>query len=82
MDTREGLTATGLIVTILTLVRNIVMQEELEGDELKANLLELRTELADLGAPTKYDQIIESKLEKEWRKVEQNRALGYNGNSK
>ena len=56
--------------------------EELEGDELEANLLELRTELADLGAPTKYDQITESKLEKDWRKVEQNRALGYNGNSK
>jgi len=56
--------------------------EELEGDELKANLLELRTELADLGAPTKCDQIMESKLEKDRRKVEQNRALGYNGNSK
>ena len=56
--------------------------EELEGDELKANLLELRTELADLGAPTKYDQIMESKLENDWRKVEQNYALGYNGNSK
>jgi hypothetical protein len=36
--------------------------EELEGDELEANLLELRTELAELGAPTKYDQIMESKL--------------------
>jgi len=56
--------------------------EELEGDELEANLLELRTELADLGAPTKCDQIMESKLEKDRRKVEQNRALGYNGNSK
>ncbi|KIM89696.1 hypothetical protein PILCRDRAFT_2013 [Piloderma croceum F 1598] len=56
--------------------------EELEGDELEANLLELRTELTDLGAPTKYDQIMELKLEKEWRKVEQNCALGYNGNSK
>jgi hypothetical protein len=56
--------------------------EELEGDELEANLLELRTELADLGAPTKYDQIMESKLEKDWRKVEQNRGLGYSGNSK
>jgi hypothetical protein len=39
--------------------------EELEGEELEANLNELRAELKDLVTPTKYDQIMEPKLAKD-----------------
>lgn len=55
--------------------------EELEGEELEANLSKLRAELKDLAAPTKYEQITEPKLVKEWKKIEQTCTLGYTGHS-
>jgi len=56
--------------------------EELEGEELEANLNELRAELKELVIPTKYDQFMEPKAAKDWKKAEKNRTLGYTGNSK
>ena len=55
---------------------------ELDGDELEANLRELREEVEALGAPSKYAQIATKKSALEWKKAEGNRALGYTGNSK
>ena len=55
--------------------------EELEGEELEANLSELRAELEGLVAPTKYEQVAELKLLKEWKKAEQTCTLGYTGHS-
>jgi hypothetical protein len=52
--------------------------EELEGDELEANLSELR---AGIIAPTKYEQVMQPKLAEGWKKAEQNRSLGYTGHS-
>jgi hypothetical protein len=56
--------------------------EELEGEELEANLNELRAELKELGIPTKYDQFIELKTAKDWKEAEKNCTLGYTGHSK
>ena len=56
--------------------------EDMDGDELDDNLQELKAELEDLFTPTKYDQIMEPKLTTDWKKAEQNRNLGYSGNSK
>ena len=56
--------------------------EELEGEELEANLNELRAELKGLVIPTKYDQFMELKAAKDWKKAEKSRTLGYTGNSK
>lgn len=56
---------------------------ELEGDELEANLRELRAELEDLGTiHTKYDHIMQMKSVTDWKKAERNRTLGYTGNSR
>src|SRR6267154_5615880 len=44
--------------------------EELEGEELEANLNELRAELKELVIPTKYDQFMEPKAAKDWKKAE------------
>jgi hypothetical protein len=49
--------------------------EELEGDQLEANLPDLRAELI---APTKYEQLMKPKLVKQWKKTEQSHTLGYN----
>jgi len=54
----------------------------LEGEELKANLQELRAELQELVAPTCYEDIAQPRSIKEWWKMEKNRAFGYNGHSK
>jgi hypothetical protein len=55
---------------------------ELEGDELEANLQELKAKLADLGTiHTKYDQVMQVKSSDDWKKAEQNHTLGYTGNS-
>ena len=56
--------------------------EELEGEELEANLNELRAELKELPIRTKYDLLMEPKTVKDWKKAEENRTLGYTGNSK
>ncbi|KAG1805422.1 hypothetical protein EV424DRAFT_1282075, partial [Suillus variegatus] len=56
--------------------------EELEGDELEANLSDLRAESKDLIAPTKYEQLMKPKLVKQWKKAEQNHTLGYTGHSR
>jgi len=61
---------------------NMKSLKELEGEELEANLHKLRAELEDLAAPTKYNQIMEPKLARDWKKAEQNHTLGYTGNSK
>ena len=56
---------------------------ELEGDELDANLHELRKKAhakALEGFP-KYAKIVMKKSAFEWKKAEKNRALGYTGNS-
>jgi len=53
----------------------------LEGDELEANLDELRAEATWLEAPSKYVQITARKSKKDWTKAESNRVLGYTGNS-
>jgi hypothetical protein len=55
---------------------------ELDGDELEANLRELREEVEAPGAPSKYAQISTKKSALEWKKAEGNRAMGYTGNSK
>ncbi|KAG1865569.1 hypothetical protein C8R48DRAFT_747672 [Suillus tomentosus] len=57
---------------------------ELEGDELDANLHELRKKAHDkaLEAFPKYAQIVRKKSAVEWKKAEKNRALGYTGNLK
>jgi hypothetical protein len=55
---------------------------ELEGDELEANLHELREEVEAITAPSRYTRIAAKKSAREWKKAEQNRALGYTGNSK
>jgi hypothetical protein len=56
---------------------------ELEGDELDANLHELRKKAHDkaLEAFPKYAQIVMKKSAVEWKKAEKNRTLGYTGNS-
>lgn len=54
--------------------------EELEGDELEANLEELLAEATQLEA-AKYVQITAWKSKKDWRKAECNWSLGYSGNS-
>ena len=55
--------------------------EELEGEELEANLRELRAELQELVALTCYGDIAQPRSIKEWWKMEKNRAFGYNGHS-
>ena len=42
--------------------------EELEGEELEANLNELRAELKELPIHVKYDLLMELKTVKDWRK--------------
>lgn len=56
---------------------------EFEGEELEANLKELRAEIEVLRQPTGYEEVsAASKMSmKDWQKVESNRALGYTGNS-
>jgi len=56
---------------------------ELEGDELDANLHELRKKAHDkaLEEFPKYAQIVMKKSAVEWKKAEKNRTLGYTGNS-
>jgi hypothetical protein len=58
---------------------------ELEGDALEENLHELRAELESLGAaraaPSNYELISAKKSDKEWKKAEKNRSLGYTGTS-
>jgi len=56
--------------------------KQLEGEELKANLNELRAELKELVISMKYDQFMELKAAKDWKIAEKNRILGYTGNSK
>lgn len=53
---------------------------ELEGDELEANLQELRAEFEDLH--TKYEHVMQMKSTEDWKKAENNRGLGYTGNSR
>ena len=55
--------------------------EELEAEELEANLNELRAELKELPICMKYDLLMEPKTAKDWKKVE-NCTLGYTGNLK
>ena len=55
--------------------------EELEGNELEANLKELQAEVKWLEAPLKYIQITAPKSKKDWTKAEGNQALGNAGNS-
>jgi hypothetical protein len=58
--------------------------EEMTGEELEANLQELRGELEtlqEMGA-TPYETIMHSKGASDWKKVEKNRQLGYNGQSR
>ncbi|KAG2129300.1 hypothetical protein BD769DRAFT_1455487, partial [Suillus cothurnatus] len=56
---------------------------KLGGDELDANLHELRKKAHDkaLEAFPKYAQIVMKKSAVEWKKAEKNRTLGYTGNS-
>ena len=56
--------------------------EELEGEELEANLNDLRAELKELPIHMEYDLLMEPKPVKDWKKVEENRTLGYTGNLK
>ena len=56
--------------------------EELEGEELEANLNELRAELKELPTCMKYDMLMELKTVKDWKKAEENHTLGYTGNLK
>ena len=56
--------------------------EELEGEELEANLNELRAELKELPIRMKYDLLMEPKTAKDWKKAEENCTLGYTGNLK
>ena len=53
--------------------------EELEGEELEANLNELRAELKE-PIPLKYDLVMAPKTAKDWKKAEKNCTLGYTGN--
>lgn len=55
--------------------------EELEGDELKANLCELREEVEALTTPMNYNHIMAPKSVKDWKNVERNCTLGYTGTS-
>jgi len=41
-----------------------------------------RAELKELVIPTKYDQFMEPKAAKDWKKAEKNCTLGYTGNLK
>ncbi|KAJ8580766.1 hypothetical protein M405DRAFT_752869 [Rhizopogon salebrosus TDB-379] len=56
---------------------------ELEGDESEENLAALKAKVDALQQPTsfKFEKILEGKTAAEWKKAEQNRALGYNGHS-
>ena len=56
---------------------------ELEGGALEENLASLKAEVDALQQPTgfKFEKIVEEKTAAEWKKAEQNRALGYNGHS-
>lgn len=40
---------------------------------------ELQEELASLSKPTPYDTLTAQRSQKEWKQVERNRSLGYNG---
>jgi hypothetical protein len=53
--------------------------EELEGVALEENLAGLKVELEELAAATQYEQIMGPKSEKQWKRVEKNRSLGYTG---
>jgi hypothetical protein len=55
--------------------------EELEGVALEENLADLRVELEELAAATQYEQIMEPKSERQWKRVEKNRSLGFTGTS-
>ena len=57
--------------------------QELEGDELEANLARLQdSEKGSLQAPTLLDKISEPKKPLDWKRAEKKRGLGYNGHSK
>ena len=55
--------------------------EELEGVALEENLADLKVELKELAAATQYEQIMEPKSAKQWKRVEKNRSLGFTGTS-
>ena len=59
--------------------------DELEGEELVASLqkeIEHEIQLLQELMFTPYERISTTKTAKEWQKVERNRGLGYNGQSK
>ena len=58
--------------------------DDLSDDELESHLQqqhELLAKVAALTVPTLYSQITAPTTKDQWAKVEQNRALGYMGNS-
>ena len=52
---------------------------ELLGDDLDQNMAEIRAELEALQAPSMFAMMMEGKTQKQWKKVESDRGLGYNG---
>ncbi|KAG1779490.1 hypothetical protein EV702DRAFT_1195449 [Suillus placidus] len=55
---------------------------ELEGEELKSSLAELRDEVNSLAEPTPYQKVAGPKMSKNWKKAKRSRGLGYDGHSK
>ena len=66
---------------LIILISDAESLEEL-GEELEANLNEMRAELKELPICMKYDLLMEPKTVKDWKKVEENCTLGYTGNLK
>ncbi|EGO01426.1 hypothetical protein SERLA73DRAFT_70616 [Serpula lacrymans var. lacrymans S7.3] len=54
---------------------------KMEGDELEANLQELRAEVEALGNCTGFEEIQTTRMFADWKTAEANRTLGYNGHS-
>ena len=52
---------------------------ELSGDDLDQNMAEIRAELEALQAPSMFAMMMEGKTQKQWKKAESDRGLGYNG---
>ena len=57
-------------------------ESESDSESEAESLEELEANLQELVAPTCYEDIAQPQSIKEWRKMEKNRAFGYNGHSK